>query len=366
MTDQLLYKIALTLIPGIGDVLGKKLVAYCGGPEAVFNEKKRQLEKIPGIGPAALHNLLNHKDFKKAEEEIEFIERNNIQPLFYLDKAYPKRLQHCADSPLMLYYKGNTDLNAAQVVGVVGTRNATEYGRQLCDQLVEGLMQSNVLIVSGLAYGIDTSAHRAALRHALPTVGVLGHGLDRIYPHSNKSLSEKMLNQGGLLTEFTSGTTPDKENFPRRNRIVAGMIDALVVVESGRKGGALITAEIAASYNRDVFAFPGRINDPFSEGCNQLIRTNKAALIRSAEDLIYSMGWDNKVQVQAAQTRLFRDFSHEEQQLLDSFNGEKESGIDDIMLRSGFPASKLAGLLLALEFDGVVTALPGKRYRVNQ
>lgn len=365
MTDQLLYKIALTLVPGIGDVLGKKLIAYCGGPEAVFKEKKRQLEKIPGIGPAAIQNLLNHNVFERAEAEMRFIQKNEIKPLFYLDKAYPKRLQHCADSPIMLYFKGHADLNAMYVVGVVGTRSATEYGRHLCDQLVEGLNKDNVLIVSGLAYGIDTAAHRAALRCNIATVGVLGHGLDKVYPYANKSLAEKMLHHGGLLTEFTSLTIPDRENFPRRNRIVAGMVDALIVVESGMKGGALITADIASSYNRDIFAFPGRVNDPYSEGCNHLIRTNRAGLIRNAEDLIYSMGWDSKIKVQAAQTRLFRDFSPEEQQLLDSFNGEKECGIDDIMLRSGFPASRLAGLLLALEFDGVVTALPGKRYRIN-
>ncbi len=365
MTDQLRYKIALTLIPGIGDILGKKLVAWCGGPEAVFREKKKQLEKIPGLGPASIQSLLSQNVFGRAEEEIAYIEKHGIAPLFYLDKAYPKRLQHCADSPLMLYYKGNADLNTPFVVGIVGTRNATEYGRQLCNQLVEGLMNHQVLIVSGLAYGIDTAAHRASVKHALPTVGVLGHGLDRLYPNANKSLADKMMLNGGLLTEFTKGTIPDRENFPRRNRIVAGMVDALVVVESGLKGGALITADIASSYNRDIFAFPGRINDPYSEGCNHIIRTNRAALIRNADDLLFSMGWDNKIQVQAAQTRLFREFSQEELRLLDCFNGEKECGIDDIMLRSGFPSSRLAGLLLGLEFDGIVTALPGKRYRIN-
>lgn len=366
MTDQLLYKIALTLIPGIGDVLGKKLVAWCGGPEAVFRENKRQLEKIPGVGPVIIQNLTSKHVFLQAEEELRFIEDHAIKPLFYLDQDYPKRLKHCSDSPLMLYYKGNADLNVPYVVGVVGTRKATDYGRQLCDQLIEGLVPNHVLIISGLAYGIDTAAHRAALKYGFPTVGVLGHGLDRIYPYANKALAERMTHQGGLLTEFPSGTIPDRENFPRRNRIVAGMVDALVVVESGMKGGALITADIASSYNRDIFAFPGRINDPFSEGCNHLIRTNRAALIRSASDLLYSMGWDKQTQFQAAQMRLFRDFSEDEQRLLNSFNGERECAIDDIMLRSGFPISRLAALLLALEFDGVITALPGKRYRINQ
>lgn len=363
MTDQLLYKIGITLIPGVGDVVGKKLVAYCGGPEAVFREKKKQLEKIPGIGSATIQGVLKQNVLSKAEDEMVFIEKKEIQPLFYLDKAYPKRLQHCADSPMMLYYKGNADLNTQRVIGIVGTRNASEYGRQWCERFVEELQQDNVLIVSGLAYGIDSHAHRASVINHIPTVGVLAHGLDRIYPYTNKSLSEKMLLNGGLLTEFMSGTIPDKENFPRRNRIVAGMIDALIVVESAKKGGALITADIANSYNRDVFAVPGRVGDAFSEGCNYLIRTNRAALLENTVNLRYMLGW-NTVRQSGAQTKLFRDFSDEEQKILDTFGTEKECGIDDIMLRSAFPASKLAGILLTLEFDGVLTALPGKKYRI--
>lgn len=364
MTDQLLYQIGITLIPGVGDVLGKKLVAWCGGPEAVFREKKRQLEKIPGIGQHTVVNILQQTVLKRAEEEMEFLQRKQFRALFYLDKAYPKRLQHCADSPMMLYYNGSTDLNAERVIGVVGTRSATEYGKQLCEQLAEDFRHDAVLIVSGLAYGIDTAAHRAALKHGLPTIGVLAHGLDRIYPYVNRSMAERMTEQGGLLTEFMNGTIPDRENFPRRNRIVAGMIDALVVVESARKGGALITADIANSYSRDVFAFPGRVGDVYSTGCNYLIRTNRAALIESASDLKYALGWDNKRGVPTVQTRLFRDYSTEEQQVIQAFEGQQEAGIDDIMLRSGLTASKLAGVLLALEFDAVLLALPGKKYRL--
>lgn len=364
MTDQLLYQIGLTLIPGVGDVLGKKLVAWCGGPEAVFREKKRQLEKIPGIGQQTLSNILQQTVLKRAEEEIEFLQKKQFQALFYLDKAYPKRLQHCADSPMMLYFNGNTDLNAERCIGVVGTRSATEYGKQLCEQLAEELRSENVLVVSGLAYGIDTAAHRASLKHGLPTVGVLAHGLDRVYPYVNRSLAERMTEQGGLLTEFMNGTIPDRENFPKRNRIVAGMVDALIVVESARRGGALITADIANSYNRDVFAFPGRAGDVYSSGCNYLIRTNRAALIESASDLRYALGWDNKKGMTPAQTRLFRDFSPEETLVVEAFAGEQEAGIDDIMLRSGLTASKLAGVLLALEFDAVILALPGKKYRL--
>lgn len=363
MSEQLLYKIGLTLIPGVGDVVGKKLVAYCGGPEAVFKEKKKHLEKIPGIGAHTISGIINQQVLSRAEQELIYIEKKEINALFYLDKSYPKRLQHCADSPMLLYYKGTTDLNLQRVIGIVGTRNASEYGRHVCEQIVDDFRNDNVLIVSGLAYGIDSYAHRASVKNNIPTIGVLAHGLDRIYPAQNKSLSEKMLANGGLLTEFMAGTIPDRENFPRRNRIVAGMIDALIVVESAKRGGALITADIANSYNRDVFAVPGRVGDTFSEGCNYLIRTNRAALLENASNLRYLLGWGEQ-QTTGGQTKLFRDFSEDEQKVMDVFGQEKECGIDDIMLRSAFPASKLAGILLTLEFDGVIVALPGKKYKI--
>jgi DNA processing protein len=364
MSEQLLYKIGLTLIPGVGDIGGKKLVAYCGGPEAVFSEKRNQLEKIPGMGVQTIDNIINQKVLSRAENEIKFIENNGIKPLFYLDKEYPKRLQHCADSPLMLYYKGNANLNQKRIIGIVGTRNATDYGKHFCEQIVEALVPDQVLIVSGLAYGIDSCAHRASVKHSIPTVGVLAHGLDRIYPYNNKGLSERMLENGGLLTEFMSQTNPDRENFPQRNRIVAGMIDALIVVESAKRGGALITAEIANSYCRDVFAVPGRVGDTYSEGCNYLIRINKAALLESVANIRYLMGWNDQKASSSAQIKLFKEFTPDEQRILDVFGLEKECGIDDIMLRSEFSASKLAGLLLTLEFDGILVALPGKKYKI--
>jgi len=364
MTDQLLYKIGLTLIPGVGDILGKKLVAYCGGPEAVFLEKRKSLEKIPGIGSQTLMSILNHKVLHRAEEELLFIEKNKIAALFYLDKEYPKRLQHCSDGPLLVYYLGNADLNQQRIIGVVGTRNATEYGKKLCEQFIDALQSDNVMIVSGLAYGIDSCAHRAAVKCSLPTIGVLAHGLDRIYPHLNRNLAERMLENGGLITEFLSNTNPDRENFPRRNRIVAGMVDALVVVESAKRGGALITADIANSYNRDVFAFPGRIGDLYSEGCNYFIRTNRAVLIESADDIRYIMGWDKLNGIKTVQTKLFRDFSEEEETILQTFGQEKQTTIDEIMIRSQMPVSKIAACLLTLEFDGIISALPGKRYKL--
>ena len=364
MTDQLLYKIGLTLIPGVGDISGKKLVAYCGGPEAVFLEKRRSLEKIPGIGAQTVQSIVNQNVLGRSEEEILFIDKNEIKPLFYLDKEYPKRLQHCADSPMMLYYKGNADLNEQRALAIVGTRNATDYGKSVCEQLIEDLRNDKILINSGLAYGIDSCAHRAAVKYSIPTVGVLAHGLDRIYPYLNKGLADRMLEHGALVTEFMSGTNPDRENFPRRNRIVAGMSDAVVVIESAKRGGAMITADIANSYNRDVFAFPGRVGDAYSEGCNYFIRTNRAVLIESAANIRYVMGWDSDNKNNAVfQTKLFRDFSEDEQKILDSFQGEQECYIDDIMIRSQMQVSKIAGCLLTLEFDGIISALPGKKYR---
>ena len=363
MTDQKLYEIALTLIPGIGYVNGKKLVAYCGGAEAVFCEKKDALKKVSGITDNIVQSLDSKEIMLRAEQEMKFIEKNGIKPLFYLDQEYPKRLQHCHDSPLLLYYKGNADLNVEKVVGVVGTRNITDYGRYMTEQIVEGLSANNVLIVSGLAYGVDAASHMAALKYDLATVGVMGNGLHTIYPAENKNLAAKMLEKGGILTEFMNGTKPDKGNFPQRNRIVAGMVDCLVVVESALKGGAMITAELANSYDREVFAVPGKIGDLYSEGCNCLIRTNKANLVTSAVDILYTMRWDIDTKVVAKQMRLFRDFSEEEKKIMDVFEDKNIVHLDDIIVNTDLSPSKIASVLLSLEFDGVLTALPGKRYQ---
>ncbi len=363
MTEQKLYEIALTLIPYIGVVNGKKLVAYCGGAEAVFCENKNALRQISGIHENIIKGIDSKDVMIRAEEEMMFIEKNGIKPLFYLDKDYPKRLQHCHDSPMMLYYKGNADLNAEKTVGIVGTRNITDYGRYVVEKLIEELVPDNVMIVSGLAYGVDTAAHRAALKYDLATVGVLGHGMQTIYPAENRKLSTNMIEKGGILTEFVSGTQPDRENFPKRNRIVAGMIDCLVVIESALKGGAMITAEIANSYDREVFAMPGRVGDIYSEGCNQLIKTNKANLLVNAADIRYVMRWDVDTKVVAKQMRLFRDFSEDEKKVMDVFAKNNVVHIDDIIIGTDLSPSKIASILLSLEFDGVLTALPGKRYQ---
>lgn len=363
MTEQKLYEIALTLIPYIGVVNGKKLVAYCGGAEAVFCENKNALRQISGIHENIIKGIDSKEVMTRAEEEMMFIEKNGIKPLFYLDKDYPKRLQHCHDSPMMLYYKGNADLNAEKTVGIVGTRNITDYGRYVVEKLIEELVPDNVMIISGLAYGIDAAAHRAALKYDLATVGVLGHGMQTIYPAENRKLSTSMIEKGGILTEFVSGTKPDRENFPQRNRIVAGMVDGLVVIESALKGGAMITAEIANSYDREVFAMPGRVGDIYSEGCNQLIKTNKANLLVNAADIRYVMRWDVDTKVVAKQMRLFRDFSEDEKKVMDVFAENNVVHIDDIIIGTDLSPSKIASILLSLEFDGVLTALPGKRYQ---
>jgi DNA processing protein len=365
--EKLKYQIALTLIPGVGDVIAKNLVSYCGSAEAVFKQKEQQLLKIPGIGSVVAQSVLNFKNFERTEEECLFIEKNKINCAFYTDKNYPTRLKNCMDAPVLLFYKGNIDFNHNKIVSIVGTRNATDYGKIFCEKLVDDLKPHNAIIVSGLAYGIDITAHKAALKNNLSTVAVLAHGLDRIYPPTHKPIADKMLTSGGLVTEFVSETNPDKENFPKRNRIVAGIADAVIVVEAAKKGGALITAEIANSYNRDVFALPGRIGDTYSEGCNNFIKTNKASLIESIADLEYLMRWDlddgdkKKKQIQK---KLFVDFTEEEQKLVSFLNEKGKQDIDSISIYSDLPVSKIASTLLNLEFKGVLKSHPGKMYEL--
>jgi len=364
LTKLLLYRIGITLIPGVGDVNGKKLISYCGSPEAVFSEKRKALMKIPGIGEATVNSILSQKVLERAEKEIAFIEKYNIQSLYYTDKEYPLRLRHCIDSPILLYYKGNANLNAEKVVGIVGTRRATEYGKESCKKIVEGLADIGVLVVSGLAYGIDTCSHKAALKNNLKTVGVVAHGLDRIYPYDNKSLAIKMQNDGGIITEFLSESIPDRENFPQRNRIIAGMVDALIVVESAKRGGALITADIANSYNRDVFAVPGDIDNKYSEGCNLFIKTNRAALIQSADDIKYVMRWETESKKPPKQRKLFIELSDDEKILMEILKDMNQANIDYLVKNSKLTPSKVASGLLNLEFEGVVKSLPGKIYKM--
>lgn len=367
MEKQLLYNIAITCLPNIGNITAKKLVAYCGSAKNAFSEKKSALEKIPGIGKInAQHIFSNRKAaLERAEKEVKWIEKSNIHPIFFLDKAYPKRLSHCEDGPVMLYTKGNMDLNTSKIISIVGTRKATDYGKEYCEKIIADLLPHQPLIVSGLAFGIDICAHKAAMQHQLPTVATLAHGLDRIYPSQHSVVAKQMEENGGLITEFMHETNPDRENFPKRNRIVAGIADLTLVIESSKKGGSLITADLANQYNRDVFALPGRLNDEYSEGCNWLIKTNKAALIQSAKDIEYIMGWETAATQKAMQqTQLFVELSDDEKMVTQILSSTDKMPIDSIALKSSLPMSKTAALLLNLEFNGIVKSYPGKMYKL--
>ncbi len=363
---ELLYKIAITQIPKVGSVLAKTLIGFAGGVEAVFRQNKSSLMKIPGIGEKIADYILQKKTFATAEAELAFVEENKIKTLFYLDKDYPIRLKRIRDAPIVLYYKGNCDLNASKVLSVVGTRKPTTYGILQCQQLIESLKHLDILVVSGLAYGVDVTSHRKALENKLPTVGVMGSGLDRIYPAVHRRVASDMINQnGGLLTEFGHGSKPDKENFPMRNRIIAGMCDALIVVESDIRGGSMITAEMANGYHKDVFAIPGRIGDQMSRGCNHLIKTNRAHLLESGRELCQYMQWKTADRRDVIQSKLFEQLTEQEQQIYDLLKGNDQTNIDRIYKEIPLTVSQIASVLLSLEFKGMVKSLPGKMYVVT-
>lgn len=367
---SLLHQIALTYIKNIGPYYAKSIVSYLGSADRLFTIAPSKVTKIDGIKDKRAEMLsrpILDEALRKADAELRFIERNEIDVIFYTDPRYPKRLKMCNDSPLLLYSKGNADLNNQRVISIVGTRNATEYGKHLCRQLIEELQPYNPLIVSGLAYGIDVCAHKECVKHNVTTVGVLGHGLDRLYPAQNKPTADKMIENGGLLTEYPSGTLPDRENFPQRNRIVAGMADATIVVEASIKGGALITAEIANSYNRDVFSFPGRIGDEFSEGCNFLISHNKASLLTSGTELAFMLGWEAEAKKDVKeQLALPLDLLPDEQLILQTIRQNNAPlAIDDLTIKTNMPMSQLAMNLLNMEMQGYIRSLPGKTYAVN-
>ena len=366
--NEKLYQIALTLLPNVGNALAKNLIAYCGNAELVFKTSKAKLEKIPLIGKERAELIATADVMRQAEDELKFTEKYNIQPLFFTDAAYPLRLKECSDSPILLYYKGNADLNTQKIVAIVGTRRSTDYGKEMTKKLVADLAAHNVLVVSGLAYGIDIIAHNSALENNLKTVGVLGHGLNTIYPSQHTLAAKKMVEQGGLLTEFLSTDEMSPHNFPDRNRIVAGMCDALVVIESAISGGSLLTANVAHSYNRDVFAFAGKATDKYSAGCNQLIKSSKAKMIENATDLLLDMNWilentgDQKSKKQQRQLSLI--LNHNEQIIYNLLNIKGELAIDIITDECGLNVSLVAGTLLEMEMNNLLVSLPGKRYRL--
>lgn len=368
MDDQaLIHRIALSMLKGIGPVNARNLVAYCSGVDPIFTDKKLKntLEKVPGIGPKLIASITDKKVLPAAEKELEYVRKHRLRMLFYLDADYPARLKQAEDAPVILFVKGNGDVDGKRVVSIVGTRTPTEHGKRLCVELVEGLKEVHATIVSGLAYGIDIVAHRHALKNGLPTIGCVAHGLDKLYPGDHAPTAREMLKEGALVSELPSGSPFAPGNFPARNRVIAGLSDCTIVVESGAKGGSLITADIANSYDREVFALPGRPTDPASEGCNKLIQQNKAALVNNAKDVITLMDWTAKKKKAPVQAALFGELMPDEQILVDIIKTKGKVNIDDLCVQSRMPQGKAAGLLLNLEFSGIVRSLPGKLYELN-
>lgn len=363
MPEEILYRIALTQIPQVGAVTLKKLLEYFGSATDIFRAGTRELERMSDIGPVKAAAIKGFRDFARAESELRFITHQRIRPLFYTDPGYPQRLKHCVDAPVLLYFKGRSDLNAPRMVNIIGTRQPSAYGIAMCENIVKGLSEHKVTIVSGMAYGIDITAHRAAIRHQIPTIGVLAHGLDRLYPAMHQYEARQMQVNGGLLTDFMSRTLPDRQNFPKRNRIVAGLCDATIVIESGLKGGSLITADIANSYNRDVMTVPGRVSDTSAAGCHYLVQTNKAALVTSAQDILELMGWERAIKPKpVVQRDLFVTLSPAEEQVMSLFRNKTPRHIEEIYLYSRLPGSEVAHVLFRLEMQQVLRCLPGQQY----
>ena len=367
MDDKSIYRIALTLIKGVGVMHARNLMQVVGDEEAVFKESSRKLEAIPRLSRRVIEEIRNPEVMRRAERELEFVDRNNLQIHFFTDRSYPQRLTQCIDAPLLLYVKGNTDLNREKTISIVGTRNATRYGEEYCREFIKEISVKlpDILIISGLAYGVDICAHRAALHNGLPTVAVLGHGLDRIYPSLHRQTAVEMLKTGALLTEFPSETNPDRHNFVKRNRIVAGMADAVIVVESGVKGGSLTTADIANSYFREVFALPGRIHDKMSTGCNQLISDNQAVLLRGSEHFISHMGWEQESEpALPVQKELFQELSGDEEKVFNSLSLRGAMQVNTLAIELNIPVTELFLTLLGMEMKNIVKSLPGGMYQL--
>jgi len=365
---ELIYIIGLSMIPGIGSITARKLINSVGSAKAVFQEKRAVLRKIPGIGEFIAGRITRNSLLNKAEEEIRYIEKNSIKPVYFRDKEYPERLNQCPDGPILIYIKGDIDLNSGKFISIVGTRTPTSYGIKITNRFVEefALRNHHPIIVSGLAYGIDICAHKAALTNHFQTVAVLGHGMKYLYPVVHSSITRKIEKQGALLTDFPSYEKPERNNFIKRNRIIAGLSDVTIIIESGTKGGALITADLADSYHRDVFAVPGRVGDIYSSGTNLLIKKNIASLAESCEDIEYMMGWGVKENNIVIQPELFNELPEEEQLLLHLISKEEKMEFDLLCIRSGMTVNKVSAHLLNLEFAGYVEIEPGNIYTIRK
>ncbi|MDR6969128.1 DNA processing protein [Flavobacterium arsenatis] len=363
MNEQdLFYVLALQKVELVGDIVAKKLINHIGNAQDVFKAKPSHLSSIDGVGAILIQNLKNEAVFKKAEKELKFITDNKIQTAFFQDDNYPEKLKHCIDGPVLLFTSGNINLNKRKIISIVGTRQITPQGTEFCKKLIADLGPLDPIIVSGFAYGVDIVAHQAAIENNLQTIGVVAHGLNQIYPSAHKKYVAKMEENGGFMTEFWSSSNPDKENFVRRNRIVAGMSEATIVIESADKGGSLITANMANDYNRDVFAVPGRITDKYSQGCNTLIKIQKANLLTSAADLIYMLNWDIEEKPKAIQKQLFVSLDNDEQKIYDFLQKNGKELLDIIAIQCDFPIFKISRILLNMELKGVVRPLPGKLF----
>lgn len=363
MKEQELFNLlALLQVEGVGDIMAKKLINHCGSAEVVFKTKTSQLAGIDGIGSVLLQKLKDKSVFEKAEQELQFIKSNEINVSYFQDENYPDRLKHCIDGPVLLFTSGNIDLKNKKIISIVGTRQITSYGMEFCRKLIEDLAPLDPVIISGFAYGVDIFAHQLAIEHDLQTIGVVAHGLNQIYPKTHKKYVAKIEQNGGFMTEFWSSSNPEKENFVRRNRIVAGMSEATIVIESAERGGSLITANIANDYNRDVFAVPGRTTDKYSQGCNNLIKTQKANVLTSAADLIYILNWDIESKTKPVQKQLFVTLENDEQKVYDYLLKNGKELMDIIALRCDFPIYKISGMLLNMELKGVIRPLPGKLF----
>lgn len=363
LSSELFYVLALLRVEGVGDIVAKKLINHCGSAENVFKAKPKELRGIDHVGEILIRKLKNQTVFEKAERELQYLQDEKIKTLYYQGDDYPERLKHCIDGPVLLFGSGNFDFQDRKVISIVGTRQITSYGTEFCKKLVEDLAVFNPVIVSGFAYGVDIVAHQAAMENDLQTIGVLAHGLNQIYPKTHKKHVAKMEQNGGFLTEFWSHSNPDKENFVRRNRIVAGMSEATIVIESAEKGGSLITANLANDYNRDVFAVPGRTTDKYSQGCNDLIKTQRANVMTSAADLVYCLNWETGLKEgKSVQKQLFVSLDFEEQKIYDYLQKNGKQLLDILALECDFPIFKISSLLLNMELKGIIRPLPGKLF----
>ena len=362
--EEILAVLRLQNTKSIGDILAKKLIATVGSAEGIFAERKSTLQKIHGIGTFIVQHLFDEIHLRNAQKELNYINKNNIQFSYFLGENYPENLRHCVDAPILLFQDGNIDLKNQKIISIVGTRNMTRYGKEFCEQLIEELAVQNPIIVSGFAYGVDICAHKAAIKNRLQTIAVLAHGLEQVYPRAHKKYIHQVNENGGFFTEFFHDETPLRENFLKRNRIVAGLSQATIIIESAEKGGSLVTADIANSYDRDVFAVPGRVNDLMSQGCNDLINRNKAHLLQSAKDIVQLLNWDLSKTSNTIQKRLFVELDPEEEKVYKYLKQNDGQFLDLIALKTQIPIYQLTPILLQMELKGVIKPLPGKLFEL--